>query len=328
MTSAPAAEPDFLHQAERYRGELRLYCYRMLGSSHDSDAQVREVFARAGRDQAAASDPARLRAWLYRRATELCLAELNRRRELRGAATEGVDPSELTDDDLTAERERWPAPWVEPCPDSWWQQVSGDAPLDRRHSVGLSFLTALQQLPPPQRAALVLRDAVGLSADDAAAAIGLDTLAAEAAATQARASLAHQLGTPRPTGADQVLLARYARAWHDGDVDALIALLHDELHTSMPPSPTSLVGRDANLAFYRQMFGDTRKGPVRMRRVAANGQPAFAFYRAAAPDQPCALRAIQLVGLRDGKIARIDQFMLPMVFPLFGVPGEISLETR
>jgi RNA polymerase sigma-70 factor (ECF subfamily) len=103
-------------------------------------------------------------------------------------------------------------------------------------------------------------------------------------------------------------------------MDDLVALLHEDIKTTMPPSPTWIEGRAANETFYRSMFGYLRPGGIRYLRTSANGGPAFAFYRPDASGGPLTIRAIQLIEIRDGAIARIDHFMLPQIFSLFGVP--------
>jgi RNA polymerase sigma-70 factor (ECF subfamily) len=180
-------------------------------------------------------------------------------------------------------------------------------------------------LSPAQRATLLLRDVVGLSAEETARALDLGVAAANSALFRARETVAKKLGG-REAGdfaesageIDEALLARYVRAYEEANVDALVALFHEDLTTSMPPYSAWISGRAANEAFYRKMLA---RGPAgaHIVRTRANARPALAFYRAEA-GQPFRLRAIQVVGTRDGKIATVDHFMVPALARVFGLP--------
>jgi len=93
------------------------------------------------------------------------------------------------------------------------------------------------------------------------------------------------------------------RAFEEANLDALVALFHEDMRTTMPPAPTWVAGRAANERFYRLMFGSIVPGQFRHLRIGANGQPALAFYRPASPGAPHTLAAIQLVATRDGAIS-------------------------
>ena len=321
--------PDgsFLAAIEPLRGGLRLHCYRMLGSSHDGDDVVQEALVRAWRAHESLDDPSRMKAWLYRIATNVCLDELKRRPK-RALATEAFPPSAPIVPPAPALDE---AVWLEPMPDAWLDAAGAADPAARytlKESVALAFVAALQILSPAQRATLLLRDVIGLSAEETAAALGIGVAAANSALQRARTAVQEKLGgrdaaafaeTAQPV--DEALLFRYVRAFEESNIDALVALFHDDVRTSMPPSPTWFAGLAANVDFYRHMFPPDGGKIVRILRTHANGQTALAFYRATV-GEPLLLRAIQLLGARDGKIATIDHFMTPAVFPLFGVPGE------
>jgi RNA polymerase sigma-70 factor (ECF subfamily) len=323
---------SFLQAIEPHRGALRLHCYRMLGSSHDGDDIVQETMLRAWRARESLEDPALLRPWLYRIATNACLDELKRRPK-RGYPAHAGPAAE--------EPGRSPAPpieepvWLEPVPDTWLASAGEVDPSSRytiKESVALAFVAALSILSAVQRATLLLRDVVGLSAEETAAALGLSLSAANSALFRARQTVAEKLGgrdpsdlAPAAGDVDEALLARYVRAFEGGDVDALVALLHDDVKTTMPPSPTWIAGRAANEAFYRYMFAMGRCGGSRAVRTGANGQPAFAFYRPLVPGGPFVLHGIQVLTVRDGLVASIDYFMTRDVYPLFGLPGELAV---
>ena len=319
-------DASFAAAVEPLRGALRVHCYRMLGSSHDSDDLVQEAMLRAWRARATLADPARVRPWLYRIATNACLDELARRPRrvlasaLRPPAGDPAAPAEAGLDE---------ALWLEPVPDAWLAGAGADDPAARytqREAVALAFVAALQVLSPAQRAALLLRDVVGLSAGETAAALDQTVAATHSALHRARAAIDEKVtrrdpASFAPTPADEAALARYMRAIADVDVEAMIAIMHDDLHTTMPPSPTWIAGRAANEVFYRRMFAAWRPGDVDAIPLGANGQPGFAFRRGGA------VRAIEVVELRDGLVFRMHHFMQPALVPLFAPAPEIQTPT-
>lgn len=325
---AGLSDPALLDLFEQHRNELRLHCYRMLGSSHDADDMLQEAALRAWRAKGTLEQAANLRAWLYRITTNVCLDELGRRRARVlpfEAGTPASEPSTVT---LNPDREAF----IEPCPQSWFEPAASDPSTryETRESVALAFVAALQQLTPTQRATLLLRDVVGLSAEETARALELNLQAANSALFRARTAVETKLAgqdpvtLQPPNAATQGLLARYLAAWNQLDVAAFVALLHEEVRTTMPPSPSWLAGRVDNVAFYTPMFAAQRPGAFVAIPAAANATAAFAFYRQLAAGEPHVLRAIHLVALKDGAIFSIDHFMLPELGPLFGLPAELN----
>lgn len=297
------------------RGALRLHCYRMLGSSHDSEDMVQEALMRAWRARDTLEDPTRLVPWLYRIATNACLDELERRprrvlaSELRPAADPAVPYADPLEEAL----------WLEPMPDAWMAGTLPDpaARYQLRESVALAFVAALQVLTPPQRAALLLRDVVGMSANETAAALGQSVSATNSALHRARTMIDERVARRdpasfEPTDADAAVLDAYVRAIADCDIEAMVSLLHDDIHTTMPPSPTWVAGRADNEVFYRVMFARWQVGRVAVTPLGANGQPGFAFHRDGI------VRAIEVVEVLDGAILRMHHFMQPALLPLFG----------
>ncbi len=319
--------PDgsFLAAVEPLRGALRVHCYRMLGSSHDGDDVVQEALVRAWRAKDSLHDPELLKPWLYRIATNVCLDELKRRPK-RVLATDAFPKADPTMPPAAAIDEPL---WLEPMPDTWLDAAGGADPAARytlKESVALAFVAALQILSPVQRATLLLRDVVGMSAEEAATALGVGVGAVNSALHRARAAVDEKLGgrgsaafaeTAKPV--DEALLERYVRAFEEVNIDALVALFHDDVRTAMPPSPAWFEGRAANETFFRRMLVGPDHLVMRAVRTRANGQSALGFYRSR-PGEPLLLRAISVIGARDGKIATIDHFMTPAVFPLFGLP--------
>jgi RNA polymerase sigma-70 factor (ECF subfamily) len=330
------SDASFLAAVEPLRGALRIHCYRMLGSSHDGDDVVQETMLRAWRAKAALSDPTMVRPWLYRIATNVCLDEIKRRPK-RVLSQDEYPPA-------VDGRAPLPAPidepvWLEPMPGAWLASAGESDPAARyslKESVALAFVAALQCLSAPQRATLLLRDVVGLSAEETATALDMSVAAANSALFRARAAVQEKLGgrgvvSLAESGApvDEALLARYVRAFEEGVLDDLVGVLHDDVRTTMPPIPTWLEGRAVNEVFYRAMFSNLAPGRLRLVRTTANDQAAFGFYRPAAAGAPAAegaaprtLHAIQLVTTRDGKLRTLDHFMSRQVFPAFGLPEQ------
>lgn len=321
----PSDETSFVQSLEPLRPALRLHCYRMLGSAHDGDDIVQETMLRAWRARDSLQDQSLLRPWLYRIATNVCFDEL-KRRPRRLLAPDAFPASE----DARPPLPRVDEPvWLEPMPDSWLDGVDQRDPEARyavKESVALAFVAAIQCLSPVQRATLLLRDVVGLSANETASALGASVEAANSALFRARSALESKLGGSEPADiaahaqVDEQLLERYVRAFEEANLDAIVALFHRDMRTTMPPAPTWVAGREANERFYRLMFGNLVAGQFRHLRIRANGQPALAFYRPPAPGAAHMLSAIQLVTTRDDAVVAVDHFMLADVYPLFDVP--------
>jgi RNA polymerase sigma-70 factor (ECF subfamily) len=299
---------------EPHRATLRLHCYRMLGSSHDSDDMVQETFVRAFSAQHTLDNPEAARAWLHRIATNVCIDELAKRPrrargpELRPPADPDAPPAARTPD----------AEWLEPAPSAW---LSGATPEEGspasqytiKESVALAFVAALQVLTPPQRAVLLLRDVVGLSAAETAEALACSVSSANSTLHRARIALEQRVGpraswSPEAGTVDRALLERYVRAWEKGDLDAIIALLHDDVTLSMPPSPTWLAGRDDVARFFTNRLTQAlRERRFRTIVVDANGRAGTAFYRLG-DDGEAAFFALHVLEAKDDRIRVIDHF--------------------
>jgi RNA polymerase sigma-70 factor (ECF subfamily) len=321
------ARPDdaFLRLVAPHEAALRLHCYRMLGSSHDSDDVLQETLVRAWRAKESLEDAAAVRPWLYRIATNACLDEL-RGRGRRPLPSDVVPAAS----DPTAP----PAPpvaeatWLEPCPDAWLTGVSRDpaAAYELKESVALAFVAALQCLSAQQRAVLLLRDVLGMPAEEAAAALGVSVAAANSTLHRARAALRERVGgreeqvvVDATSDVDEALLGRYIRAWEALDLSALLALLHDDITTSMPPSPTWLRGKAATSAFLAaRPFAILARSALRIVPLSANGQPALAFYVGGA------LHALHVVRFRAGRVVELHHFCDEASLAAFGLPGTIG----
>jgi RNA polymerase sigma-70 factor (ECF subfamily) len=271
-----------------------------------------------------------LRPWLYRIATNVCIDELKRRpRRMLGHdyGPPMPDPAAPLPPPLEEPI------WVEPMPGAWLgtdEEADAAAKYTLKESVALAFVAALQCLSAPQRATLLLRDVVGLSAEETATALETSVSAANSLLFRARAALEEKLGRSGSAAfaesvgpIDEAVVLRYVRAFEEGNIDEIVAVLHEDVRTVMPPLPVWLEGFAANEVFYRRMFSNVRPGRIRFLPTTANGQTAFGFYRPDTPDAPPTLHAIQLLETKGGRLWRIDHFMIRAVFPLFGLPAEV-----
>jgi RNA polymerase sigma-70 factor, ECF subfamily len=309
---------------EPYRRELQLHCYRLLGSLEDAEDLVQETLLRAWQRLDSFEGRAALRTWLYKIATNACLDTLDkkRRRGLPPARVPAGDPGQ------PLEPPTQEFTWLEPYPDEWLPDAgpSPEARYVQRESISLAFLSALQTLPPRQRAVLVLRDALDWPAAEVAQALELTVSAVNSALHRARAALtkpgAAQVaeGARRlPPDADlRALLTRYVQAWETADVTTLIGLLQDDATFTMPPSPSWFAGRAAIQLILTTVAFRTR---WRLRPIGVNGQPGFALYKADA-DGVYRGAAVQVLTVTAaGQITDITTFMIPALVERFGLPG-------
>ncbi|HEY8943709.1 MAG TPA: RNA polymerase subunit sigma-70 [Polyangiaceae bacterium] len=321
---------DFEQLVEPHRARLRLHCYRMLGSSCDADDMVQETLVRAFRSRATLHDPSLVRPWLYRIATNVCLDELSRRP--RRALGPELGPPYDQDKPPPA-----PTPdveWIEPCPSSWLVAEDATVQYTSKESVALAFVAVLQVLTPAQRAVLLLRDVVGLTAHETAIALESSVSAVNSALHRARTALETHVGPSagsRPSSAapvDRALLQQYLSAWESGDFGAVVALLHTEATFSMPPVPAWFAGRAAIARFFENMFCPTLQARTfRLRPVEANARDAAAFYRAG-EDGRAHLFAIQLIAAREGQIVTVEHMMAQSALVAFrnsGLPMTVEL---
>ncbi len=305
----------------RYRRELEVHAYRMLGSAEDAEDIVQETFLRAWRRRETFRGQATLRAWLYGIATNASLDLLERksRRLLPHVVAGPTDPDAIT----TSSEE---VPWLEPYPDRLLDEVvSGEEPLDEvivaRETVELAFLVAIQQLPARQRAVLLLRDVIGWSARETASMLEMSVIASNSALQRARETLRDHLPDPhRPDPTEREVLARYLEAWKRTDVAALAALLKEDAHLTMPPSPAWVFGRAAIARFFSNYpFRPTARPHLHV-PTRANRQPAFAvFLESAEPGAPPEPFAVEVLRIEDGLIADIHYFLQPELLERFAV---------
>src|SRR5688500_15164814 len=312
----PREESAFAALFERHRGELRVHCYRMLGSLEDSEDLVQETFLRAWRKRKSFQGRFTFRAWLYGIATNACLDALARRP--RPALSTQANPADI--------------PWLQPYPDRLLEGIAPgddepDAVLVDKETIELAFLVAIQHLPPRQRAVLILRDVLGWSAKETAGLLEATVPSVNSALQRARVALKEHLPPQRsewgsrvdPSEEERALLQRYMDASERGDDVAMVALLREDARFTMPPEPFVVVGNEKIVASWVEGgFGSESFGDFRCVLTRANMQPAAAFYLRRAGESEYRAFALDVLRIEDGAIAEVTAFGAE-VFEAFGL---------
>jgi RNA polymerase sigma-70 factor (TIGR02960 family) len=324
LARARAGDEDaFRELTEPHRRELQVHCYRILGSMQDAEDLVQETLLAAWRGLEAFEGRASVRAWLYRIATNRCLNALRARsRRPREVQAMGESPEPTGRIDPV---------WLEPYPDVLLEDMPDRAAgpaarYERRESIELAFIAALQGLPPRQRAVLVLRDVLGFRAAEVADTLDTSEVSVKGALQRARATLRARLPAadrdraPRPNSArERRLVGRFADAVEGGDIDDVVALLTHDARLTMPPQPLEYQGHEAIAAFLRHRAA-LRGAPLRVVPTRANTQPAFGCYL---PDAHAAIArpyGMIVLTLEADSVAAITWFLDTALFRHFGLP--------
>src|SRR5262245_44912195 len=318
-------EAAFAQLVERYRRELQVHAYRMLGSLEDAQDALQETFLRAWKGRATYRRQSTFRAWLYRITTNACLRILERRPR-RLVPYEAVPPAEA------GARPQPPSdqPWLQPYPDRLLDD--NPEPADAvvaRETIELAFLAAIQHLPPRQRAVLILRDALDWSAAEVAAVLELSVAATNSALQRARATMKERLPAERldwasASGAEEgerSLLQTYVEAFERHDASRLVELLSDDVRLAMPPHPTWYEGLESVATFFDEIGFRPDVEPHRLVPTRANRQPAFGVYRGEGAGATAF--AINVVRVESGRVAEMHFFLYPELFPAFGLPATL-----
>jgi RNA polymerase sigma-70 factor (ECF subfamily) len=315
VTNLAGDEHTFAQLAERHRHELHVHCYRMLGSFEDAEDVVQETLARAWRARDGFTGTG-VRAWLYKIATNASLDTIRRRKR------------EVTTADSPAE-----VPWLQPYPDHLLDLAAPpdarpDAMAVARETIGLAFLAAIQLLPAQQRAILILRDVLEWSAKESAELLDTSVAGVNSALQRARATLRGKLPArdehvpAEPTEVERSLLERYIDAHQRGDVDALTALLRDDIRITMPPHPWVYDGIPALAPLFQAAFGGSH-GDWLLVPASANRQLAAANYLRAPGEDGYHAFKIDVMRFEGGGIAEITTFDNTL-FAAFGLPRTVS----
>jgi RNA polymerase sigma-70 factor (TIGR02960 family) len=222
--------------------------------------------------------------------------------------------------------------WLEPLPDQLLGSgrdlgLGPEARFEQSESISLAFVTALQVLPPRQLAVLVLRDVLGYRAKEVADMLDCSVESVNGALKRARAGLRRRRtpaadhepppasGSPR----EEAIVAAFVRAYEAADLDAVVALLTDDVFVSMPPMPFEYLGRDVVAGFCASIFSARRRFDLVPTR--ANGQPAFGAYLRGADGvrHGTGLIVLTLAGDQVAAMTRFDKSVLPW----FGLPRSL-----
>jgi RNA polymerase sigma-70 factor, ECF subfamily len=310
-------EAAFRDLTEPYRRELHVHCYRMLGSVHDAEDALQDTLLRAWRHLPSFEGRSSFRAWLYKIATNACLAVINRREP----EPEAEEPTVLT-----------------PYPDEWLDELPSSASepgarYDLQESVQLALLAAVQTLPPSQRAVLLLRDVLGFSAREVAELLDVSTASVTSRLQRARATLdrrqadgrLHLVRDKPPDDVEAWLVRRYIEAWHAVDIPGLVALMREEAVMTMPPDPAVFRGRQAIVDFFATVPAGGALDRIPLLPTRANRQPAVGAYF---PDPDAGVYrpyGVMVLTLEGDSIAEITGCTDPTVFPLLGLPSELEM---
>lgn len=301
----------FAEVAGPLRREILAHCYRMVGSTADAEDAVQETFLRAWRGFDRFEGRSSMRTWLHQIATNVCLRLLEQRE--KRALPSGLGGAAETD---WLSRAR-PAPaetrWVSPLP------IDPADAAGLRQQTRLAFVAALQHLPARQRAALILRDVAELPADEVAAILGTTTVAVNSALLRARERISREAPDPDEMRESGFEVRRYADAFERADIDALAAVLRDDVTLEMPPHATWFAGREAVLGFLgTHVLVEPGRFAARPVTPTANGQPTLALYAGGEA------HALQVLDLDRGGIRRIHIFLMPELLAMFGQPVTLS----
>jgi RNA polymerase sigma-70 factor (TIGR02960 family) len=316
----------FRELAEVHSHELQVHCYRILGSVQDAEDALQETLVSAWRNLADFRQQSSLRTWLYRIATNRCLSMLraDSRRPRAAAPIPGLtlpEPTSVSD----------VPPWLEPYPDVLLDNLVDLAPgpetrYETTEAISLAFITALQLLPPRQRAVLVLRDVLGYHAGEVATMLDATQESVQSALKRARATVDSHLadsGGSRParqpdSTAERHLVAQLTDALERADLQALVGLLAEDVQLSMPPAMLEYQGIDV----VRQFFAAVILRPGRSYRVVptrANGQPALGTYMADPHTGVFRAYGLLVVTIAGDRIAAVTGFDAS-VLARFGLP--------
>ncbi len=323
LARAQAGDQEaFRELTDPYRAELLRHSYQILGSVQDAEDTLQDTLLAAWRGLSTFEGRSSVRTWLHKIAVNGCLNALrdrSRRPQEVPLMAEPPQPTRLAD-----------PVWVEPYPDVLLDGIPDLAPgpearYDAKESIELAFITALQHLPPRQRAALVLRDVLGYRAAEVAGMLDSTEASVKGALQRARAALEAQLPAgrehaPAPDSPrERHLAGRFAAAVEDGDIDTVLALLTSDAWLTMPPEPYEYQGHAAIAAFLHHRAA-LRGAPLRLVPIRANTQPAFGCYLPCAQAPIARPYGLIVLTLRGDQISAITWFSDSSIFPHFGLP--------
>ena len=314
MTAPLTDESTFETLSQRHRRELHVHCYRMLASFDEAEDAVQETLLRAWRSRETFEGGPHVRAWLYRISTNVCMdmirAKSRRVPEMHSYAEVG---------------------WLQPYPDNLLDEIASsddqpDAVAVARETIELAFLAALQVLPPRQRAALILREVLGMPAKETASLLDTSVAAANSAVQRARATMQQHLPSRRndwsasePSADERQLLDRFIDAHQRCDAAAAVAIASKDIRVTMPPNPMCFDGLERLAPLLERAFGPERDGDWRLLPTTANRMPAAASYLKRPGDTEFRAFKLDVLRIEGGAIEEITTFGYAL-FPQFGLP--------
>jgi RNA polymerase sigma-70 factor (ECF subfamily) len=295
----------------------------MLGSIQDAEDALQETLMAAWRGLGGFNQQASIRTWLYRIATNTCLNAIRtvRRRPAKAWDIPGVEPPPPT--------RLGEAAWLGPYPDSLLDgafdvPLGPEARYEQTESISLAFVAALQTLPPRQLAVLILRDVLGFPAAETADMLDTTVPSVNSALARARTALHHrQVPADAPRAGspeEEVIVARFVRAYESADLASLVALFTDDVFMSMPPMPLEYIGRDLAGQFFGLLLNPARQ--YSLVHTRANGRPAFGAY-VLAPDGTRRATGLFAVTVSADGISAMTRFEATE-FAWFGLPLSLA----
>jgi RNA polymerase sigma-70 factor (ECF subfamily) len=325
LTQARAGDGDaFRALVEPHRRELQVHSYRMLGSVQDAEDAVQETLMAAWRGLDGYEGRASIRTWLYRIATNRCLNALrDGARRPSDQSVFGVPPPPPT---------RTVEPiWLQPYPDVLLEGVPDAAPgpearVERREAISLAFVTAMQYLPPRQRAVLLLRDVLGFRAAEVADMLDTTEDAVTSALKRARAAMPRQRSARIDDASERALAARFADAMEGADVSGMVALLTDDAWMTMPPASLEYQGHDV-IAEFLWVVG-FRSGTRRYRLIptSANGQPTYGCYVFDHGEPVGHAHGLLVLTIEGDRVSAMTRFVDNSTLPYFGLPRTLPAD--
>lgn len=324
-------EAAFARLVGRHRPALFAHCYRMLGSPADAEDALQESLLAAWRGLSGFEGRSSLKTWLHQVSTHAAL-RLAAQRSPRLLSSDRAPACRSTH--ALGEPVAGPV-WLEPLPEDVADDAAAaDGPASRyqrRETIELAFIAALQHLPATQRAVLILREVVELSAAEVAEALELSVAAVNSALQRARKVVEERvpplsqqaelatLGAAR----ERALLTAFVEAWEGHDLGALQSLLTEDVRLTMPPLPAWFEGSAAVSRFFAERIFATAWRLVPLR---ANGQIGVAGYLRAPGGARFELAGVNVLSVRGGRIAWIASFLDPATTAVFGLPAALDLQ--
>lgn len=317
------AAPDFEAETGPLRTELLAHCYRMMGSAVEAEDAVQETYLRAWRAFHGFEGRSSVRTWMYRIATNTCLNALS-------SASRRVLPQGLggpPGDPTAPLNQRLDEAWLEPLPDAMLWTSAAATPEEQllsRENVTIAWATALQNLPPNQRAVLLLREVLQLSAEETAETLGTTVASVNSALQRCRASIGEGLGSTEDARAvdpavEEAGVAAFVDAFERHDFDAVVASLAEEVTWQMPPFDRWYAGAEASARLSWTHCPAGGPGDLRYLVTRANGQPAVGMYLRKGRDWEAFQFQVLRVDAR-GKVDDVVGFFDAHLFRLAGLP--------